>query len=48
MKKQPFIVLCIDCGKEAPVDEEKSNHQWKVYKNKCVCGGKTEAKINDK
>ena len=30
---------CKSCGKEMPIDKEKSNKNWIVYKNKCGCGG---------
>lgn len=35
-------VVCNKCGKSAPIDEEKSNENWIVYKTKepCECGGK--------
>ena len=33
-------LVCKFCGKEAPIDTEKSNENWKVYKQneKCECG----------
>lgn len=32
---------CSKCGKVAPIDENMSNKNWKVYKTKepCECGG---------
>lgn len=37
-------VKCNKCGKSAPLDKEKSNSNWMVYKTKepCECGGKFE------
>ena len=39
MNKEMKLV-CKYCGKEAPIDTEKSNENWKVYKQneKCECG----------
>lgn len=41
-KKITLGVVCNKCGKSAPVDEEKSNENWKAYKTSepCECGGK--------
>lgn len=42
MKSGDRIILqCDKCGKEPEIDEEKSNENWKVYKEnkKCECGG---------
>jgi len=41
--KKPKIeikILCDKCGKDMPKDEEKSNKNWFVSKEKCPCGGK--------
>ncbi len=39
-------MVCEDCGAGAPINEEQSNENWKVYKNKCdKCGGKIEPKL---
>lgn len=42
--KENPIPKCNRCGKEAPIDKEKSNGNWIVYKTKepCECGGKFE------
>ncbi|MBS4538206.1 hypothetical protein GOQ27_07010 [Clostridium sp. D2Q-11] len=34
-------VVCNKCRKEAPIDKEKSNLNWKVYdeSKSCKCGG---------
>lgn len=37
-KKEKMI--CKECGKEMPIDKDKSTPNWKVYKEKCICGGK--------
>ncbi|MBD8028160.1 hypothetical protein H9636_16045 [Ureibacillus sp. Re31] len=43
-----FEVRCTLCNRLANVDEEKSNENWKVYKNKCdKCGSPTTMKIKD-
>ena len=41
MKNKTFIPVCDKCGKEAPIDKQKSNHSWVVYlpDKKCSCGG---------
>lgn len=33
------------CGKDMPLDKEKSNENWRVYKMKCECGGQRELKF---
>ena len=35
-------VVCERCGKSAPIDEERSNKNWIVYKTDkpCECGGR--------
>lgn len=40
-------VVCNKCGKSAPIDKEKSNENWTVYKTNepCECGGKFVPKI---
>ena len=40
--KHKMIVKCNKCGKVAPIDEERSNDRFIVYKTKepCECGGK--------
>lgn len=41
-----FESRCKDCGELATVDEDKSNHDWKVYKKRCnKCGGETQLKL---
>ncbi len=45
MAKVKAICVCDKCGKEMPKDEEKSNHNWAVYKNDCECGGKATFKV---
>lgn len=39
MGKKPIEIHCEDCGKEMPIDHDKSNENWKVYEMKCECGG---------
>lgn len=40
IEKDPKIqIRCEKCGKEAPIDKEKSNKNWTVYKTECPCGG---------
>lgn len=31
--------VCTKCGKEMPIDHNKSSANWKVYKKHCKCGG---------
>ena len=40
-KKIDMKVLCDKCGKQAPVNKEQSNANWKVFDTKepCECGG---------
>jgi len=38
--------VCKKCGKEMPVDKEKSNKSWKAYKNKCECGGEGKTVVD--
>ena len=40
------IKVCYQCGEEPEIDNEKSNKNWKVYKNskECKCGGKLRLK----
>ena len=43
MKKQiKMQVICEKCGKNAPIDNVKSNKNWIVYKTDkpCECGGR--------
>lgn len=40
MKDVKIKMVCDKCGKPMPVDNEKSNQNWVVYKNECHCGGK--------
>ena len=48
MKKgKKVLFVCQECGKEMPVDKEKSNENWKAYKEKCSCGGKGEYEIKN-
>ena len=42
-----FKIICNKCGKEMPIDIEKSNENWTVYKQICPCGGKAEATYVD-
>ena len=44
-KKTRIIFICDKCGKEMPVDREKSTDQWIVCDVKCPCGGRGEIKI---
>lgn len=49
MNKQiKMKIICEKCGKEAPIDTEKSNENWKVYltSKPCECGGKFKAIFN--
>ena len=42
-KKQENKLVCEKCGAVPPIDEEKSNSNWKVYKTECdKCGGKAK------
>lgn len=45
--KMKFIVICDKCGKEAPIDKEKSTTDWIAYKAEehCDCGGKYVPKL---
>lgn len=47
MKKDKIKVkmICDKCGKEMPLDNEKSNENWQVYKQDCVCGGRAKFEI---
>lgn len=50
-KSKPEIVLvCNNCGKHPPIDEEKSNENWIVYITAfpCECGGHWEHKLIEK
>jgi hypothetical protein len=42
MKKNKYEsrFFCTKCGLEFPFDKEKSNTNWKVYKDTCICGCK--------
>lgn len=41
-KNNPIKVVCEDCGKDAPIDSEKSNENWTVHATTCdECGGRT-------
>jgi hypothetical protein len=35
------VMSCDKCGKEPPIDKEKSNENWIVYRpvKECECGG---------
>ena len=46
IKETPIITsMCNLCGKIAPIDYEKSNDNWTVYKTGlCNCGGNYELK----
>lgn len=48
IKKPKIKILCSKCNKECPVDKEKSNKNWIVYKNikTCECGGHYKIKIS--
>lgn len=39
---------CNKCGEVAPLDTEKSNENWTVYKTNesCKCGGKFEQVVS--
>ena len=45
-KEIKIKAICENCGKEMPVDTAKSNKNWKVYKEKCACGGRGKVKID--
>jgi hypothetical protein len=40
-------VVCDKCGKEAPIDKEKSNSNWRVHDTSkpCECGGAYKVKF---
>ncbi|TDO77719.1 hypothetical protein DFR79_13251 [Halanaerobium saccharolyticum] len=39
-------IVCMECGKEAPINHEESTENWTVYGTTCEeCGGKTGAKF---
>jgi len=40
-------MICKKCGKEMPIDKEKSNKNWIVYRNKCECGGNAKLFFDD-
>ena len=41
-----IVMVCKKCGKEAPINKEKSNKNWIVYDNKpCECGGEYTMKL---
>lgn len=42
MKMPKFECRCNKCGKNAPINKEKSNENWTVYETKepCECGGR--------
>lgn len=44
-KKKEIKFVCSKCGKDMPVDKEKSNENWTVYKTQCECGGKSQIKF---
>ena len=45
-KKTEMKMVCSECGKDAPIDQEKSNSNWTVYKSSCdSCGSKTKLKL---
>jgi transcription elongation factor Elf1 len=47
-KKIEVKFWCPKCKIEAPIDKEKSNENWTIYKTVCdKCGGKTEMAIKD-
>ncbi|MGG3235404.1 hypothetical protein ABEP17_18385 [Priestia flexa] len=38
-----FESRCVKCNELSPIDLEKSNDNWIVYKTKCEkCGGNTQ------
>lgn len=43
------MLRCRLCGKLPPIDEEKSNENWVVYKivEKCECGGTFQFVVDD-
>lgn len=36
--KEKMSMVCDKCHLIMPVDSEKSNKNWTVFKNKCSCG----------
>jgi hypothetical protein len=40
-------VICNKCGKEPPIDKEKSNKNWVVHNTSkpCGCGGNWRVKV---
>lgn len=40
-KKQEITMKCDKCGEQPPINEEKSNENWTVFKTSepCECGG---------
>jgi hypothetical protein len=47
-KSKPEIVcVCSNCGKQPPIDKEKSNENWIVYITSapCECGGRWTHKL---
>lgn len=42
MKEIKILCNCNKCGKQAPIDSQKSNDNWTFYNTKdpCSCGGK--------
>lgn len=50
MKIKEMKIACDKCFKEQELDEDKSNENWRVYKNieECECGGKFKLVIEGK
>ena len=48
--KLEIVLVCDNCGKRPPIDEEKSNENWVVYitSSPCECGGHWRHKIVNK
>lgn len=44
MRKE-VLFICNKCKKVMPIDREKSNDNWMVYKKECPCGGKGKIKL---
>jgi hypothetical protein len=44
-KKKQIVMVCDKCGEPMPIDLEKSNSNWTVYKQQCSCGGKGKIKF---
>jgi len=40
-------MVCSKCGKQPPINKDKSNKNWTVYDTSkpCACGGKWKVKL---